>query len=360
MQDDKGLVNDYVHVGHVFPVSRSECTRQTRRVANVQVHPCYCGVKKCGEDIIELQNDVAVLTVDAPFYFNEFVQPACLPDFKSATPAGTMALVVGFGHIDYDTGETPSSLQYVKKPVQSQQTCEEKHKDVITDDMLCAGFEEGGKDACVGDSGGGLVVVDEDNLNKPVKLIGVVSWGVDCAKEWPGVYANISHNVDWIIQEALRDVEGGSVRRRRRRRKKKREADEEEEGGDAEENEEEEKNEEEEEEGRTEKRPGRKRGQEGDFVTEFDTAECSAYFRRRSTRGINAGATTNTTESTTESMMTSTANVTDSSATTISPSRDCSSNFLSFLIAGTCSSAAVNLNLGLREVFILTIFVLLT
>lgn len=42
-----------------------------------------------------------------------------------------------------------------------------------------------------GDSGGGLMF---DNV-----LVGVVSWGEDCAlKHFPGVYAKVSYVRDWI------------------------------------------------------------------------------------------------------------------------------------------------------------------
>lgn len=52
--------------------------------------------------------------------------------------------------------------------------------------MICAGFEEGGKDACHGDSGGPMV--DRTTM----KLVGLVSWAFGCADEHvPGVYSNV-------------------------------------------------------------------------------------------------------------------------------------------------------------------------
>ena len=50
---------------------------------------------------------------------------------------------------------------------------------------ICAGYEDGGKDSCQGDSSGPLV------LNG--RLFGVVSWGVGCADAGnPGVYAEVA------------------------------------------------------------------------------------------------------------------------------------------------------------------------
>ncbi|KAL7517701.1 hypothetical protein ACHAWX_002600 [Stephanocyclus meneghinianus] len=60
--------------------------------------------------------------------------------------------------------------------------------------MICA-FDSG-KDSCQGDSGGPLIIpgasADTDTL------IGVVSWGSGCAREYPGVYARVSKAYEWI------------------------------------------------------------------------------------------------------------------------------------------------------------------
>lgn len=62
--------------------------------------------------------------------------------------------------------------------------------------MICAGFEKGGKDACQGDSGGPLSLLDNDGSRV---LVGVVSWGDDCAQPYyPGVYARVSSVRSWI------------------------------------------------------------------------------------------------------------------------------------------------------------------
>jgi len=71
---------------------------------------------------------------------------------------------------------------------------EDDYHNQITDDMMCA--KDGGEDSCQGDSGGPLVIRSNSGADMQV---GIVSWGVSCAHEdFPGVYARISAQYDWI------------------------------------------------------------------------------------------------------------------------------------------------------------------
>ena len=54
-------------------------------------------------------------------------------------------------------------------------------------EMVCAGHEAGGRDACRGDSGGPLMAQDPDT--GVWRLVGVVSAGFSCARPGqPGIY----------------------------------------------------------------------------------------------------------------------------------------------------------------------------
>ena len=59
--------------------------------------------------------------------------------------------------------------------------------------MICAGSK--GADACVGDSGGGLVITYKNRSY----LEGIVSWGEGCGQaNRPGVYTRIPSYLRWI------------------------------------------------------------------------------------------------------------------------------------------------------------------
>jgi len=80
-------------------------------------------------------------------------------DPQNLSVPGTQATVIGWGKLAESSFIYPSKLQEVQVPILSQQTaiaCYEPGS--VTDSMLAAGYLEGGKDACTGDSGGPLMV----------------------------------------------------------------------------------------------------------------------------------------------------------------------------------------------------------
>ena len=94
-------------------------------------------------------------------------------------------------------GHFPNMLHYVRVPTITNSECESLYEGrfVITDSMLCAGYPDGGKDSCKGDSGGPFVCND----NGKAVIAGVVSFGDGCAlPKKPGVYARVTKILDWI------------------------------------------------------------------------------------------------------------------------------------------------------------------
>ena len=110
--------------------------------------------------------------------------------------------VTGFGDLASGSGNFPTILRDVKVPYITNANCNaySSYSGQITDFMMCAGLDEGGKDSCQGDSGGPIVLRTDLGDNKfEDTLVGVVSWGYGCAlAQTPGVYARVSSNIPWI------------------------------------------------------------------------------------------------------------------------------------------------------------------
>uniref|UniRef100_A0A8C8GV84 trypsin n=1 Tax=Oncorhynchus tshawytscha TaxID=74940 RepID=A0A8C8GV84_ONCTS len=124
--------------------------------------------------------------------YNSGTQDSDITLIKLSPPAtlnSYVSLVSGWGSLRamryHDT------LQCVEVPLLTDNTCLEACFFQMTENMICAGFMEGGKDSCQGHSGGPLVCDGE--------LQGVVSWGHGCAlRKKPGVYTEVCNYVSWI------------------------------------------------------------------------------------------------------------------------------------------------------------------
>merc|ERR1711971_1253011 len=64
----------------------------------------------------------------------------------------------------------------------------------LSQSEICAGGQVG-KDACTGDGGSPLVCQGQSGR---WTVVGLVTWGVGCASDVPGVYARMSHFAQWI------------------------------------------------------------------------------------------------------------------------------------------------------------------
>ncbi|MFC6092923.1 serine protease [Saccharothrix lopnurensis] len=143
------------------------------RVAAIWRHPDFTAVTA--------GDDVATLTLVDPLPY----QPV-----RVAEPGTGPAVVRGWGR----TGELrpPSRvLREVDVPIRADAECADLVRGYRPGAMLCAGYPEGGKDACEGDSGGPLTAAGE--------LVGVVSFGHGCARaDHPGVYTALARYREWL------------------------------------------------------------------------------------------------------------------------------------------------------------------
>jgi secreted trypsin-like serine protease len=173
-----------------------------RAVADRLMHDKWTGNVHDGNDIALLRLRSAVAS-----------ERARLSDSAAADRAA-QAFVAGFGLLTSRaagggtiTWNTPSgkveagsaTLREVLVPAVNRETCSAVYPDV-TPDQLCAGYDEGLKDACQGDSGGPLNALDEQGC--PYQ-IGVVSYGDGCASRHAyGIYTRISAYSAWIRSNA--------------------------------------------------------------------------------------------------------------------------------------------------------------
>ncbi|KAM3859598.1 serine protease 33 [Diretmus argenteus] len=147
--------------------------------------------------------DLALVRLSTPVTWSDYVRPICLPDSGTLFPGGMQCYVTGWGNI---RNEVPlpgvGTLQEAPVPIISRTSCQEMYQlhpsdavDILYD-MICAGYQEGGKDSCQGDSGGPLVC---QMVNGTWVQAGVVSFGLGCAQpNQPGVYTKVSNFSDFI------------------------------------------------------------------------------------------------------------------------------------------------------------------
>jgi secreted trypsin-like serine protease len=110
---------------------------------------------------------------------------------------GGILTVAGLGRLNEYSHAKPTYLQEVDVPLVSDAVCQTAGGPYnnVGADNFCAGFDQGQYDSCSGDSGGPIVV----NLGGQTTQLGIVSWGVGCARVGNyGVYADIAASRAWI------------------------------------------------------------------------------------------------------------------------------------------------------------------
>ncbi|XP_063843971.1 trypsin-1-like isoform X1 [Scylla paramamosain] len=146
-----------------------------------------------------LNHDISLLRLADPIVFpsNNKIAPVCMPSADHLYES-VNAIVTGWGTL-YSGGYQPTTLQEVTVPTMSNSQCKATSysSSSITDNMICAGLSQGGKDSCQGDSGGPMVTY----RNGAYEQIGIVSWGYGCASaNYPGVYTRVSVYVGILKQ----------------------------------------------------------------------------------------------------------------------------------------------------------------
>lgn len=142
-----------------------------------------------------LLNDIALLRLIAPVDIlnAEPIKLVTAADVdEGATDPGVISWVTGWGLMDVSPEVMPSVLQKVQMPIVSKAQAETIWRN-IPDNFIMAGYRDGNKDACNGDSGGPMVVP----VSGEYRLAGITSWGSDDCDTY-SAYTEVSSFESWI------------------------------------------------------------------------------------------------------------------------------------------------------------------
>ena len=127
--------------------------------SKIVIHPNYIGTS----------NDIALIKI-SPITTIPLINMT-----NTLYPAGTMMRVIGWGSTKEGTGVQSNVLMQVDVPIVSNTVCKKSYA-FITDQDVCAGYQQGGKDSCQGDSGGPLFY----NKSGIIEQVGIVFYGTGC------------------------------------------------------------------------------------------------------------------------------------------------------------------------------------
>jgi len=156
-------------------------------------------------------NDIAVLTLAEPVTGALVLRPAARGEAAAMLTAGSPVRVAGWGNTVTAGKAFPDTFRVGNLVVFPSDSCgsgaeftyagftfdgfnSEKADGRV---MVCAaGISDVGQviDSCQGDSGGPLVA----GTGPGARLVGLVSWGEECASSFPGVYTRVSSQYDFL------------------------------------------------------------------------------------------------------------------------------------------------------------------
>ena len=159
-------------------------------VSNIYVHPQYDNGSGA------LSNDIALLELGTSLSD----APITLFDGDTESLNDTFGFIAGWGATGVDANNNvqyPYLLQDATVPFVPLERCNlpESYQGLIVETQVCAGYEQGGIDSCVGDSGGPLFMIEDGRQVQ----VGITSFGNGCGlANFYGVYTNVSEYRVWM------------------------------------------------------------------------------------------------------------------------------------------------------------------
>ena len=176
------------------------------RVSRLAVNPDYVRATAV--------NDVAVLTLAEPITDRPVLPPASPAEAQALTSAGSVVRVIGWGNTVASGKQFPDVFRVGRLVVFPDASCG-GGKTFEVDGIVFKGFPSSEADprvmvcaagavapdtvidSCQGDSGGPLV----GGEGAAARLVGIVSWGEECASRFPGVYTRVSSEFDFLSSQ---------------------------------------------------------------------------------------------------------------------------------------------------------------
>lgn len=167
--------------------------KQVYDTFGIEIHPEYREFNDNGKK--NFFNDIMLVQLSEPIPDASLVS---LNNVASYPSDGQELTVIGLGKTDEAQLAPPNLPKLLETQVnaisndQCQGFYDDATLDIVEEQMLCAGVDQGGKDSCEGDSGGPL-------LDAQGVQVGIVSFGVGCGlAQYPGVYSRVSNYMEWI------------------------------------------------------------------------------------------------------------------------------------------------------------------
>uniref|UniRef100_A0A3Q3JN61 Transmembrane serine protease 9 n=1 Tax=Monopterus albus TaxID=43700 RepID=A0A3Q3JN61_MONAL len=155
-------------------------------IHRVIIHPAFNGTN--------MDQDVALLELALPAPMSNTIQRVCLPSPVHHFLKNAECYIAGWGSMK--EGSLTNLLQNAAVKIIDQADCQRPYRDALTPNMMCAGYMEGGRDTCLGDSGGPLTC---RQYSGQWFIAGVTSWGHGCGRiGFPGVYTRVTSVRTWI------------------------------------------------------------------------------------------------------------------------------------------------------------------
>ncbi|CAJ1060622.1 transmembrane protease serine 9 [Xyrichtys novacula] len=156
-------------------------------IQRIIIHPAF--------NDTNMDHDVALLELTIPAPMSYTIQSVCLPSPVHRFLKDAECYIMGWGSMR-EGGSLTNLLQKAAVSVIEQADCQLSYGTVLTQNMMCAGHMEGGRDTCLGDSGGPLTCRQPSGQ---WFITGVTSWGHGCGRTgFPGVYTRVTSVRKWI------------------------------------------------------------------------------------------------------------------------------------------------------------------